>query len=70
MLHRVEPEPEPPLEPEEDPENPGIIAVSTANLEMLVDYINAYVQQGEAEVVTISEWYDWYKSIYLKNNSD
>lgn len=70
MFHRVEPIPEPPVSVPDDPENPGIIAVSTANLQMLVDYISEYVDQKKAEVVTISEWYNNYISIYPRDDLD
>lgn len=67
MLHRVEPEPEP--KPEmlnESEDDYGEMAVSTADLEDLVNYIDNYVKQNKAEVVTISEWYKAYEEMYLK----
>ena len=67
MLHRVEPEPEP--KPEmlnEGEDDYGEMAVSTADLEDLVNYIDNYVKQNKAEVVTISEWYKAYEEMYLK----
>lgn len=56
MLHRVEETPE----PDDGVDNYGQIAVSTANLQRIVDYANGYVLSGELDVVTISEWFESY----------
>lgn len=56
MFHRVEETPE----PDDGVENYGRIAVSTEVFTDLVNYVDAYVQKGEAQVLTISEWYQQY----------
>lgn len=56
MFHRVEEVPE----LDDGGENYGQIAVSTANLQRIVEYANGYVQRGELDVVTISEWFESY----------
>jgi peptidoglycan/xylan/chitin deacetylase (PgdA/CDA1 family) len=58
MFHRVEETPE----ADDGIDNYGRIAVSTAVFEDLVDYVDDYVQDKNAEVVTISEWYSQYMS--------
>ncbi|MDD3169170.1 MAG: polysaccharide deacetylase family protein, partial [Eubacteriales bacterium] len=56
MFHRVEEIPE----PDDNNENYGQIAVSIENLQRIVDYASGYVQSGELDVVTISEWFESY----------
>lgn len=56
MLHRVEENPE----PDDGGNNYGQLAIATATLTEIVDYVDAYVQQGKLDVVTISQWYEQY----------
>ena len=60
MFHRVEPIPEDDYLEADDGEEYGPLAVSTANLTELVDYIYGYTELNKADVVTISQWYDTY----------
>ena len=56
MFHRVKENPE----PDDGGENYGRIAVSTANFQRIVDYVDEYVQSNDLDVVTISEWFESY----------
>ncbi len=56
MLHRVEVSPE----PDDGINNYGQITVSTADLQRIVDYADEFVQSGDLDVVTISEWFESY----------
>lgn len=44
MLHKVEPE-------------PGSLITTTADFQLLVDYVSSYVNKKQLEVATMSQWY-------------
>lgn len=61
MFHRVEPVPEDDTVRADDGDYYGGLAVSTAKLTSLVDYIYTnYTQTNKVDVTTISQWYDTY----------